>query len=227
MLAETVIEFGTARMERILEAGELRYDGSSPVTAMIPYREGVLVAFTHAGGNGNRIWYSPDGKNLGGGELRYDGGTLVRAMLAYKDGVFTAFQGKGSKDCGGDIGCNIEKEGGKLLKGIGETAVSIGKNPVEILPVCWFSPQECRDDAKKKNATVTNPPTIYSASARVNCVDATTGADRANSDVTVTSPVSRDAAVNEIVRLYRTQDLCQGNGDTSRRMVGPLIWLDD
>jgi hypothetical protein len=40
---------------------------------MITYGGGVLVAFSNAGGNGQRIWFSPDGKNLGGGELRYDG----------------------------------------------------------------------------------------------------------------------------------------------------------
>ena len=66
---------------------------------MIPYAGGVLVAFANAGGNGNRIWFSPDGKKLGGGELRYDGSSHVIAMISYKradkEGVLTAFRNAG------------------------------------------------------------------------------------------------------------------------------------
>src|SRR5450631_3627903 len=38
---------------------DIRYDGSSPVTAMIQYQGGVLTAFSNAGGNGNKIFFSP------------------------------------------------------------------------------------------------------------------------------------------------------------------------
>jgi hypothetical protein len=115
---------------------------------MAKFGEGVLLAFTAAGGNGNKIFFSPDGKNIGAGELRYDGSSHVQAMVAYKGGVFAAFQDRGSQSCGGglsDLGCTINKSGGQLLVGIGNTAVSIVKNPAEILPVCWGSPQDCRD----------------------------------------------------------------------------------
>ena len=55
-----------------LGGGAVVYDGSSPVTAMIPHEGGVLTAFANAGGNGHRIWFSPNGRGLGDGELRYD-----------------------------------------------------------------------------------------------------------------------------------------------------------
>jgi hypothetical protein len=152
--------------------------------------------------------------------------------------------------CGGfwDVGCNVGKaiekaaqdtgkaiekatqDTGKAIEngvhGVGKTIESIAQNPVEILPVCWGQPQNCRD---KNNKTINVPvsqPT-YSASFRVRCVDAVTGADRADNTVTVTSTVSLEAAREEILRLYRTTDLCQANGDTSRRMVpGSGEWLN-
>jgi hypothetical protein len=205
-----------------LGGGELRYDGSSPVTAMTEYAGGALVAFSNAGGNGNRVWFSPDGKRLGGGELRYDGSTRVNAMLPFKGGMFTAFQGETNQAaCGGffDAACNIGKEAERFGKTIGKTAESIAKNPVEIFPVCWGSPQTCRDDVEKKKTTIPNPPTTYSVSFRVRCKDAQTGANRADTTLTVTSTVSREAAVQEVLRQYETTDLCQSNGDTSRVMV--------
>jgi hypothetical protein len=71
--------------------GPIVYDGSSPVTAMIPFQRGVLTAFTYAGPNGNRIHWSPDGKNLGGGSIVYDGGSPVTAMIPFRNGIFAAF----------------------------------------------------------------------------------------------------------------------------------------
>jgi hypothetical protein len=58
---------------------------------MAPYGGGVLVAFSNAGGNGYRIWFSPNGRGLGGGQLLYDGSSPVTAMIPYKGGVLTAF----------------------------------------------------------------------------------------------------------------------------------------
>jgi hypothetical protein len=139
---------------------------------------------------------------------------------------FPCNAGKAIEKAAQDTGKTLEKatqDTGKTLEkagqDVGKTVEAIGKNPVEILPVCWFSPQECRDDGKKKSISVPVAAPVYYASFRVDCVDVTTGAPRADSDVTVSSPVSRDAAVAEINRLYATTDLCQGNGDTTRRMV--------
>ncbi|MEA2918597.1 MAG: hypothetical protein QOJ15_10678 [Bradyrhizobium sp.] len=87
-----------------------------------------------------------------------------------------------------------------------------------IFPVCWGSPQDCRDDAKKNNtsrAAGQQVATVVSVTYMVDCIDATDGADRADSVVTV-SASTRQAAVAEIERLKQTTDLCQGNGDLSR-----------
>jgi hypothetical protein len=130
--------------------------------------------------------------------------------------------GKAIEKATHDTGKAIEK----ATQDVGKTIESVAKNPVEILPVCWGEPQTCRDENKKKITVPVAAPT-YSASFRVRCVDAVSGADRGDNTVTVTSTVSREAAVNEILRLYRTTDLCQANGDTSRRMVpGSGEWRD-
>jgi hypothetical protein len=75
-----------------LGAGDVKYDGSSPIRAMIsaPCGGGVLTAFTQTPG-GNRIHWSPDGNNLGGGQVVYEGSSPVTAMIAYNGGVLTAF----------------------------------------------------------------------------------------------------------------------------------------
>jgi hypothetical protein len=62
---------------------------------MTTYGGGVLVAFSNAGGNGYRVWFSPNGKGLGGGQLVYDGSSPVTAMIPYKGGVLTAFTNAG------------------------------------------------------------------------------------------------------------------------------------
>jgi hypothetical protein len=57
-------------------------------------------------------------------------------------------------------------------------------------------------------------------------VDAQTGAPRADSTLIVTSKVSLEEARNEVLRQYQSIDLCQGNGDLSRRTVpGSGRWL--
>ena len=73
----------------------LRYDGTSPVVQMLPYNDGVLTAFRHAGPHGNRVHWSPDGSNLGlHSELTtsYDGRDEVLQMIVYRGDVFTAFK---------------------------------------------------------------------------------------------------------------------------------------
>jgi hypothetical protein len=92
-----------------------------------------------------------------------------------------------------------------------------------LFPVCWGSPQDCRDDARRNQkagtgGAQTQQVALVSVSYRVDCRDRNTGRDRADSTVTVTAS-SRQAAVAEIERLARAQDLCQGNGDQSRVTV--------
>ena|ERR1700682_1404773 len=88
-----------------------------------------------------------------------------------------------------------------------------------VFPICWGSPQDCRDDAKKKNKTINaGGPPLVSVSYRVDCRDRDTGASRADSTITVTAP-TRAAAVAEIEQTIRSSDICQGNGDFSRITV--------
>jgi hypothetical protein len=73
----------------------IRYQGVSPVTAMIPYNGGVLTAFSNCEGNPrlHRIHWSSDGNNLGGphpSTIRYEGPSRVTAMIGYNAGVLTA-----------------------------------------------------------------------------------------------------------------------------------------
>ena len=91
-----------------LGGGAVVYDGSSPVTAMIPYEGGVPTAFANAGGNGHRIWFSPNGRGLGDGELRYDGSSPVTAMAPYGSGVLVAFSNAGGN--GHRIGSALTEE---------------------------------------------------------------------------------------------------------------------
>jgi hypothetical protein len=61
------------------------------VAVMRPYKDGILTAFSGVG-----IYFSPDGKNLGGGgqtRVVYPGSGWVIAMIPYKQGVVTAFSG--------------------------------------------------------------------------------------------------------------------------------------
>ena len=96
-----------------------------------------------------------------------------------------------------------------------------------IFPVCWGSPQDCRDDAKKQDQrTSGGPQPLVSVSYRVNCRDRDTGGNRADSTVTVTAS-TRAGAVAEIERLARSTDLCQGTGDLSRVTIpGSGRYLD-
>lgn len=92
------------------------------------------------------------------------------------------------------------------------------KSPQELLPVCWGSPQECRDDNQRNGTQTHQAQARVSVSYRVDCRDRDTGRDRADNTVTVSAP-TRAAAVAEIERLARTTELCQANGDSSRVTV--------
>ncbi|WP_454818926.1 hypothetical protein [Labrys neptuniae] len=50
-------------------------------------------------------------------------------------------------------------------KGINRTWLSITKNPVEVLPVCWGSPQDCRSKPGDAKAGTATPPATADASA--------------------------------------------------------------
>jgi hypothetical protein len=72
-------------------------------------------------------------------------------------------------------------------------------------------------DEKPSTAPANSAPgPQYSATYRVDCRDAQTGADRADNTITATSPVSEGAARAYILDLASKSDLCQANGDTSR-----------
>jgi hypothetical protein len=79
-----------------LGSGNVLYEGSSPVNAMISHSLGVLTAFRNIGPIGNRIYLSKDGQRLDTGQIVYDGSSPVRAMLSYQGGVLTAFTNAGA-----------------------------------------------------------------------------------------------------------------------------------
>lgn len=80
-----------------VRARNVRYEGVSPITAMIPYQGGFLTAFTNVEGKPylNRVHWSTDGMNLGSGRIVYEGVSPVTAMVPYKGGVLTAFTNVG------------------------------------------------------------------------------------------------------------------------------------
>jgi hypothetical protein len=96
-----------------------------------------------------------------------------------------------------------------------------------VFPICWGSPQDCREGAKNKNQQATGgAQPLVSISYRVDCRDRDTGGDRADSTITVTAS-TRQAATAEVERLAHTTDLCQGSGDRSRVTVpGSGRYLD-
>jgi hypothetical protein len=70
------------------------------------------------------------------------------------------------------------------------------------------------------------PVAQYSATLRVGCLDAQTGADRADNTITATSTISTADAMNYILNLANRSDLCQANGDTSRiTRPGSARWM--
>jgi hypothetical protein len=97
-----------------------------------------------------------------------------------------------------------------------------------LFPICWGHPQDCRDAPATTQAPAPTsvPGPTFTVVFRVRCVDVITGADRADDTLSVTSKVSRQTAVNQVLRQYNTSDLCQANGDQTRRMLrGSGVWL--
>lgn len=86
-----------------------------------------------------------------------------------------------------------------------------------LFPVCWGSPQDCRDSAKKDQRTAggISTSTWVTVSYRVDCRDRDTWADRADSTITVQAPTRADALA-AIEQQEQISDLCQANGDLSR-----------
>ena len=76
-----------------------------------------------------------------------------------------------------------------------------------VFPICWGSPQDCRDDADKKVGP--GHPPLYSVTFRVDCVDADNGWDRGDSTTTFTSSKSIDDAKQAALNAYNSSDLCQ------------------
>jgi hypothetical protein len=63
-----------------LDEGDVVYDGTSSVVAIVPFADGVLTAFNNAGQDGHSIHWSEDGRDLGGGTVVYAGSSPVAAM---------------------------------------------------------------------------------------------------------------------------------------------------
>lgn len=116
------------------------------------------------------------------------------------------------------IGKAINRVAIDFGKGLEKTVQAIAKNPVEILPVCWGAPQECRDPpgdtVTSGGGQLPGNPTYY-VTYRVDCVDRD-GNDRGDQTLTVYSPISVEAARREALLQDATTDLCQGTGDTTR-----------
>jgi hypothetical protein len=97
-----------------------------------------------------------------------------------------------------------------------------------IFPICWGRHHhDCRSTpASRSKVTSDDLQPLFSVTYRADCRDKATGASRAASTVTV-SASTRQAAVDEIERMIRTNDVCQGNGDLSRIAVpGSGRYLD-
>lgn len=101
-------------------------------------------------------------------------------------------------------------------RGINKTVNSVVKNPIEAFPICWGSPQNCRGNPG--SAQVRPVPSQIAVSYRVDCKDRDTGADRADTTITIAAP-TREAAVTAINQEAQSRDLCQSNGDLSRITV--------
>jgi len=76
-----------------------------------------------------------------------------------------------------------------------------------VFPICWGSPQDCRGESEAK-ARPSHPP-LFSATFRVDCIDAHNGRDRGDSSITYTSSKSIDDAKKLALDAYNTSDLCQ------------------
>jgi hypothetical protein len=108
-------------------------DKKEPVVlAMIPYKEGVLTAFSNCEGKPGlyRVHFSKDGQKPGEGEIVYEGISPVTAMVEFEGGVLTAFT-----NCGGKSDCcraHFSKDG----KNLGEGEVRYeGLSPVTTMTV--------------------------------------------------------------------------------------------
>ena len=93
-----------------------------------------------------------------------------------------------------------------------------------VFPICWGSPQDCRDEGQKKAAGNGNPPPpLFSVTFRVDCIDADNGRDRGDSTSTFRSTKSLDDARQAALNAYGSSDLCQidpNYQDRSRVMKG-------
>jgi hypothetical protein len=70
------------------------------------------------------------------------------------------------------------------------------------------------------------PAVKYSATLRIDCQDAQTGAPRADNTITVVSNVSQQDAENQILAITGRSDICQANGDTTRVSIpGTARWM--
>ncbi len=91
-----------------------------------------------------------------------------------------------------------------------------------IFPVCWGSPQDCRDKANKDNTSGT--PIVF-VSYKVACRDTATGEDRGYALLSAAAS-KREAAVAKIEEALQSGDACQRGGYVDRVSVpGSGQWL--
>ncbi|MGY8681101.1 hypothetical protein Q2941_25335 [Bradyrhizobium sp. UFLA05-153] len=157
--------------------------------------------------------------------------TLLFRILVALAVLLGAEQAAHAVDIGGLVIDAAKGTVDKIAKSAGKTLESVLKNPGEALPVCWGHPQDCRDDDEKKPPTVSvppppPPPVLYSASYRVDCLDAQSGRDRGDQTLTTTSPESLEAARSEIRRQLKSGvDLCRQADETRVTKAGSGRWL--
>lgn len=98
-----------------------------------------------------------------------------------------------------------------------------------IFPICWGSPQDCRDTPS--DAIGGFPAPVYSGSVRADCQDINTGKPRGDSTITILSKVSIEDAKNQAWQACTTTDICKSDpkyqDPTRVEVPGTCRFLDD
>jgi hypothetical protein len=99
----------------------------------------------------------------------------------------------------------------------------IGDGPKRVVQDI-VTPNKVDPPAPARPAAV--PVSTYAAVLRGDCMDAQTGAPRADNTITTYSNLSEIDAEHIAIAIAARSDICQANGDTTRVLVpGSLRWL--